>query len=701
MKLKKFHLLFTLIILTLCIGTVNAIDSDSDDSKEITTIDSDNSIEKTVNKISKEKQTTKTSSVTTKKINVDVEADEVAVEYNKTNYLTIKLEDKYDKAIKNTKINAKVISPTKNKTYTLTSNQYGIAKLNTKNLSIGTHKVIITSNNNNYNINKQTKIFVGKKETTTITPNTQKTLSNTDKIKLITKKDDEDTEVIVAYSGIPKYTKIIKAKFYYKNKINGKIITKIDQAEYDDGKWELPNEDYNSQKYTLTKVEIDYLTNKTTKTTTTINKTSTTTTKTTTTTKKTYVDVEADEIAVEHNKTQYLTIKLEDKKDKPMKNIKINAKVFTGNSSKTYTLTSNQYGIAKLNTKNLSIGTHKVIITSNNNNYNINKQTKIFVGKKETTTITPNTQKTLSNTDKIKLITKKDDEDTEVIVAYSGIPKYTKIIKAKFYYKNKINGKIITKIDQAEYDDGKWELPNEDYNSQKYTLTKVEVDYLTNKTTKTTTTINKTQKSNTNNTITPKKIKVDVDADEVAVEYKKNNYLTIKLEDNKDQALKNTKIFVKVFTGNTSKIYTLTTNNYGIAKLNTNNLSLGNHKVSITSNSTKYIINKQSNIFVGKKGLVNISINSQKVLNNNDTIKIVSKKINNNKNDVIVTYNGIPKSTKILKAKFYYKDKITGKVFTEIDSAEFDNGKWELPNEDYNSQKYTLTKVEVEYVTSK
>ena len=66
-----------------------------------------------------------------------------------------------------------------------------------------------------------------------------------------------------------------------------------------------------------------------------------------------------------------------------------------------------------------------------------------------------------------------------------------------------------------------------------------------------------------------------------------------------------------------------------------------------------------------------------------------------------ITYDGVPKFTKILKAKFYYKNKFNGKVITEMDSAEFDNGRWELPNEDYNPQFYTLTKVEVEYVASK
>ena len=425
-------------------------------------------------------------------------------------------------------------------------------------------------------------------------------------------------------------------------------------------------------------------------------------TKTSPTTTKTKVDVEADKIAVEYNKTKYLTIELEDRYDNPIKNTKINAKVISKTKNQTYSLTSNKYGIAKLNTKNLCMGNHKVIITSGSNKYLINKQTSIFVGKKETVTLKLNTEKTLDNNDKIKLVTKRDEEDTEVSVAYVGVPKYTQIIKAKFYFKNKNTGKIYTKIDSAEFDDGRWELPNEDYNRQRYTLTKVEVDYLTSKTTKTTTTINKSQNNTNKITSTTQKVKAHVEADEVAVEYKKNNYLTIKLENNKDQVIKNTKINVKVYTGNKTKTFTLTTNNRGIAKLNTNNLSLGNHKVIITSNNEKYLINKQTNIFVGKKETVTISsVNSQKILKNKDSIKIVTKKINNYKNEVNVTYSGVPKYTKIINAKFYYKNKNTGKIYIETDSVEFDDGRWELPNEDYNRQKYTLTKVEVDYVTSK
>ena len=41
-------------------------------------------------------------------------------------------------------------------------------------------------------------------------------------------------------------------------------------------------------------------------------------------------------------------------------------KVYTGKKYKTYTLKTSSKGIAKLNTKSLSVGTHKVVVSSAN-----------------------------------------------------------------------------------------------------------------------------------------------------------------------------------------------------------------------------------------------------------------------------------------------------------------------------------------------
>ena len=54
-------------------------------------------------------------------------------------------------------------------------------------------------------------------------------------------------------------------------------------------------------------------------------------------------------------------------------------KVYTGKKVKTYTLTTNDNGNAKINTKKLSRGTHKIIVSSANSNYKISAKSKIKI----------------------------------------------------------------------------------------------------------------------------------------------------------------------------------------------------------------------------------------------------------------------------------------------------------------------------------
>lgn len=65
--------------------------------------------------------------------------------------------------------------------------------------------------------------------------------------------------------------------------------------------------------------------------------------------------------------------------NKPVKNIKVKVKVFTGKKSKTYTIKTDKNGVAKLDAKKLKRGAHKVIISSGNNNYKISAKSKIII----------------------------------------------------------------------------------------------------------------------------------------------------------------------------------------------------------------------------------------------------------------------------------------------------------------------------------
>ena len=196
---------------------------------------------------------------------------------------------------------------------------------------------------------------------------------------------------------------------------------------------------------------------------------------------KIQTDVDADGIVAEKGKNSFFKVEVENEKtDKPIKNLKLNLKIFTKSKSKIYVVTTAKNGIAKFNTKKLSAGTHKVIITSADDKYKVYKKSSIVIGKKHTVTMKLNTVKKLKNKDKIKLYKKYDDDEIEIkmkVIKGGSIVK-THISKAKFYFKNKRTGKIIVKTDHGEFDDGKWQNPDEDYSPSIYTPVKVKIYYV-------------------------------------------------------------------------------------------------------------------------------------------------------------------------------------------------------------------------------
>lgn len=188
---------------------------------------------------------------------------------------------------------------------------------------------------------------------------------------------------------------------------------------------------------------------------------------------------EADIVAFKYKSKNYFKVEIEDRYDDdiPIKNVKVKLKIYTGTSSKTYIVKTNSRGIAKFNTQNLKPGSHKVVITSADDRYKINKVSKIIIGKQYSTVLKAKSTKVLKTKDKIALKFKNDFDEKEVKVIFKKKSKHTIISKAKFYFKNTYTGQIVTKVDYCDFDDGRWEMPDEDY-SNRFTLLKVKVWYL-------------------------------------------------------------------------------------------------------------------------------------------------------------------------------------------------------------------------------
>ena len=84
----------------------------------------------------------------------------------------------------------------------------------------------------------------------------------------------------------------------------------------------------------------------------------------------------APKVTAKKKANKYFKVKVINKKTKKIiPGVKVKVKVYTGKKSKTYTIKTNSKGIAKLSTKSLKVGNHKVVITSANKYVKASKKT--------------------------------------------------------------------------------------------------------------------------------------------------------------------------------------------------------------------------------------------------------------------------------------------------------------------------------------
>lgn len=92
--------------------------------------------------------------------------------------------------------------------------------------------------------------------------------------------------------------------------------------------------------------------------------------------------VKAAKVANKFKKSQYFRVTVKNKATKKViSNVKVKIKVYTGKKYRTYTVKTSKKGIAKINTKNLKPGKHRVVISSGNANYQINAKSTIAIRK--------------------------------------------------------------------------------------------------------------------------------------------------------------------------------------------------------------------------------------------------------------------------------------------------------------------------------
>ena len=88
----------------------------------------------------------------------------------------------------------------------------------------------------------------------------------------------------------------------------------------------------------------------------------------------------APKVTGKFKKSKLFTVTVKQKNTKkPVSNLKLKVKVYTGKKFKTYSVKTNKNGIAKFNTKKLSKGNHRVVVSSANSNYSVSKKSAIKI----------------------------------------------------------------------------------------------------------------------------------------------------------------------------------------------------------------------------------------------------------------------------------------------------------------------------------
>lgn len=253
----KYSVLLCLVL--ICVITINSVSANEiNENQKINSIKDNNSLS-TSDNTQKTTANTKITKKTTFKIKTKVIAKPVAVKYKKSKNFQIKILKKSNNAkIKNIKLNLRVSNNKQYKNYTIKTNKNGIAKFNTKKLNKGTYKVVISSNNTKYSISKTSKIIVGNEYSTILKLKTKRVLKTKDVIKLKKERKSDKTEISIVFKKKPKHTIISQAKFYLKNKCTGKTLIQFDYCEFEDGRWDILDEDFSST-YKFIKVKVWYL----------------------------------------------------------------------------------------------------------------------------------------------------------------------------------------------------------------------------------------------------------------------------------------------------------------------------------------------------------------------------------------------------------------------------------------------------------
>lgn len=264
--------------------------------------------------------------------------------YNTGNIATIKVTDKSTgKAIAGAIVLVQIYTGKTSQAYLYQANNKGIINVNYAPSAVGSHKIVVTLADTRYSGSAVTKTVKVKKATAKITSKKVTAYYKGGKNLIITLKNTKNNKAI--YAAKLNLKIFISSNRYYnyngQTGLDGKLRISLDT--FKPGTYKVVISKGESKNFTVSKKTTQFVI------------------------KKAPAKLIPTKLTAKKGTSTKFKVTVKNKKtNKVIKSVKVKIKVYTGKSTKTYTVSTNSKGIAQLNVKSLSVGTHKVVVTSGN-----------------------------------------------------------------------------------------------------------------------------------------------------------------------------------------------------------------------------------------------------------------------------------------------------------------------------------------------
>ena len=264
------------------------------------------------------------------------------VYYNSGALATVKITDKTTgKVIPGAIVLVQVFTGSKSTAYLYQANDKGVVTISYAPMAIGKHKIVISSADSRYSASSITKTITVKKASAKITAAKVTGYYKSGKVFTIKLTNTKNKKAI--YGAKLNIKIFISSNRYYnyngQTGLDGKL--KISLDSFKPGTYKVVVSKGESKNFTAKQVSSQFVL------------------------KKAPVKFTPKKLTAKKGASKYFQITVKNTKTKKVvsSGVKVKIKVYTGKTSKTYTVKTNAKGIAKLNVKSLKVGTHKVVVS--------------------------------------------------------------------------------------------------------------------------------------------------------------------------------------------------------------------------------------------------------------------------------------------------------------------------------------------------